>query len=297
MLAALRAATSNEAKTPIANEATGIVYKEEPLDPDIRFHEWGTILSAYISSSLHIGSTEKKSPNFRTLTWLAKAANMITYGDVYRTVYRAGADFESVLRPTKALTRFISKHHFPENARVIDFACGEGRDAIYLARRGFDVLGIDSSRLAVESARGRALAEGVDVDFQVGDMTSLSTIRAMKFDLVINIDALHLVVDPSSRARHFREAYRVLKRGGLYFLCTHAGKREARTFGQGFGRRRIKIGNSMRTIRVPLPASFVRTKLGYNGELDAARFKVASCKLGFTDPIKGPVCVAVARKF
>ncbi len=222
---------------------------------------------------------------------------MITYGDVYRTVYRAGAEFESVLRPTKALTRFISQNDFPENAPAIDSACGEGRDAIYLARRGFNVLGIDSSRLAIETARGRALAEGLDVDFTVGDMTSLSTIGAMEFDLVINIDALHLVVDPSSRARHFREAYRILKRGRLYFLCSHAGKREAKTCGQGFGRRRIKIGNSMRTIRVPRPASLVRTKLGYKGELDAAEFKVASCKLGFTDPIKGPLCIAAARKF
>jgi SAM-dependent methyltransferase len=45
--------------------------------------------------------------------------------------------------------------------RALDVGCGEGADAIWLARAGWDVTGLDVSALAIE--RGRAAAQAADV--------------------------------------------------------------------------------------------------------------------------------------
>ena len=58
-------------------------------------------------------------------------------------------------------------------ARVLDVACGSGRHALPLARKGVRVTGVDVSSEAVGHAREAASAEGLDVDLRVGDMSTL----------------------------------------------------------------------------------------------------------------------------
>ncbi len=57
-----------------------------------------------------------------------------------------------------------------EGAEILDVACGRGRHARVLARRGYRVTGIDLSSRAVAAARERAEAEGLDVTFEQQDM-------------------------------------------------------------------------------------------------------------------------------
>ena len=53
---------------------------------------------------------------------------------------------------------------------IADLGCGPGAHALALARRGFDVTGIDGSPKMVEVARARAARDGVDAIFRVGDL-------------------------------------------------------------------------------------------------------------------------------
>lgn len=53
---------------------------------------------------------------------------------------------------------------------LVDLGSGEGRDAIYFARRGFRVLGVDISSVGVRKAERRASRLGVSARFRVGDM-------------------------------------------------------------------------------------------------------------------------------
>lgn len=58
-------------------------------------------------------------------------------------------------------------------ARVLDVACGNGRHAIELTRRGYEVVGVDLSEAILERGR-RAVAEaGVPVELRQGDMREL----------------------------------------------------------------------------------------------------------------------------
>ena len=67
--------------------------------------------------------------------------------------------------------------------RVLDVGCGPGRHALSLARRGFDVLGVDHSAEFVRLAREAAVADGVSATFEELDVRELE--RPGEFDATI----------------------------------------------------------------------------------------------------------------
>lgn len=56
--------------------------------------------------------------------------------------------------------------------RALDVGCGEGGDAIWLARRGWQVTGLDVSRVALDRAGAAALGEGVLVEWLCADLAA-----------------------------------------------------------------------------------------------------------------------------
>ncbi|MEX2291040.1 MAG: class I SAM-dependent methyltransferase [Mycobacteriales bacterium] len=74
--------------------------------------------------------------------------------------------------------------------RALDLAAGEGRMALWLARRGWQVSALDFSPVGLERGKARAQALGVDVDWQVADATT-ADLTAGHFDLVLVL-YLHL---------------------------------------------------------------------------------------------------------
>ena len=54
--------------------------------------------------------------------------------------------------------------------QAIEFGCGEGTDARWLARRGWDVTAVDFSGVAVDRARSRARRDGVEIHWHVEDL-------------------------------------------------------------------------------------------------------------------------------
>ena len=69
---------------------------------------------------------------------------------------------------------------------VLDLGCGRGRHSITLAKRGYQVTGVDLSPRAVETARERAEEEGLDelTQFKVGDMRQPV---GSNFQLIVNL--------------------------------------------------------------------------------------------------------------
>ena len=59
-----------------------------------------------------------------------------------------------------------------EPGRALDLACGEGRNAIWLASLGWQVTGVDFSDVAIERARKLAGSRSVQVDFRVADVST-----------------------------------------------------------------------------------------------------------------------------
>jgi SAM-dependent methyltransferase len=106
--------------------------------------------------------------------------------------------------------------HLPPG-RALDLACGEGRNAIWLARRGWAVTAIDFSAVALDKARRRAEALGVRVNWAVADVTAF-TPAAAAFDLV-TVLYLHLPAD--ERRRALAHAAAAVAPGGTMLVVGH----------------------------------------------------------------------------
>jgi tellurite methyltransferase len=72
--------------------------------------------------------------------------------------------------------------------KALDIACGEGRNSIYLAGRGFAVTGLDISEAGLAKARSRAAAEGYDIDFRQADLEAYAFVET--YDLILNFNFL-----------------------------------------------------------------------------------------------------------
>jgi SAM-dependent methyltransferase len=89
---------------------------------------------------------------------------------------------------------------------VIDIGCGTGDAAIYLARHGWQVTGVDIAAKALKQARAKAAAEHVEVNFVRADVTRLSSAAGIgrRFMLILDTGCLHGMSD-DARDRYVGE--------------------------------------------------------------------------------------------
>ncbi len=80
--------------------------------------------------------------------------------------------------------------------RALDVAMGRGRNAIYLARMGFQVEGVDDSREFVEEALARAREEGISIQTRVENLQKIPYIEEEAYDLVICFNYLQRSLMP-----------------------------------------------------------------------------------------------------
>lgn len=89
--------------------------------------------------------------------------------------------------PDTRLVELVEGSSPMKPGRALDLGCGMGRNAIYLAQRGWEVVAIDLAEYAVETGRRRASAADTSVRFIHGDVTKLS-----EYDIG---DGFSLIVD------------------------------------------------------------------------------------------------------
>jgi 2-polyprenyl-3-methyl-5-hydroxy-6-metoxy-1,4-benzoquinol methylase len=99
--------------------------------------------------------------------------------------------------------------------RVLCVADGEGRNSVWLARRGLAVDAFDIAEVGVAKARRMAAEQGVKVDFAVADCDSLAWPERV-YDGVAAI--FIQFADPEMRQRLFANIQRCLKPGGILVL-------------------------------------------------------------------------------
>jgi cyclopropane fatty-acyl-phospholipid synthase-like methyltransferase len=108
-----------------------------------------------------------------------------------------------------------------EPARAIDLGSGYGRTSIFLAKRGWEVDGIEFVAQAAEESRRRAKESGVDrwTRFLVGDVKNLDMLQG-PYDLAVDIGCMHTLSIPELK-KYRDELKRLLHQGATYLLFAH----------------------------------------------------------------------------
>lgn len=101
--------------------------------------------------------------------------------------------------------------------RALDLAAGEGRNAVWLAERGWQVAAVDFSAVAIDRGRQMAHERGVTVDWAVADLRDYMPDEAA-FDAAL---VVYLHIPPAERATILARAVRALVPGGFLFVVGH----------------------------------------------------------------------------
>jgi SAM-dependent methyltransferase len=101
--------------------------------------------------------------------------------------------------------------------RALDLGAGEGRNALWLAGRGWRVMAVDFSEVALDKARRIAVGRGVEVEFVHADLTEYQPERAA-FDLVL---VLYLHLPWHQMTTVLGRARAALASGGTFLLVGH----------------------------------------------------------------------------
>jgi tellurite methyltransferase len=108
---------------------------------------------------------------------------------------------------------FLKKHiRLLPKGKALDVAAGEGRNAVFLARHGFDVDAIDISEKGLKKARRLARETGVKIHALLSDLDSYS-FEKEKYDLIADFYFLKRNLIPRMK--------KSLKKGGMIIFETY----------------------------------------------------------------------------
>lgn len=105
--------------------------------------------------------------------------------------------------------------------RMLDLGCGSGRACLFLARQGWQCIGIDVIPEAIDLARERAHIAGLAdaITFHVSSVTMLSFLQT-PVDLALDVGCMHVLTGTSLTA-YAAEVARLVRPGGTYLLFCH----------------------------------------------------------------------------
>lgn len=133
----------------------------------------------------------------------------VTYDKYYQTENLFG-------EPYPALIEFFTE--YPIKGKVLDLGCGQGRDAIALARLGYSVTGIDSSKVGIDQMNQIGQNENLNVTGQVDDIYAFD--RFNDFDIVLLDSMFHFAnKDKKKEIGLIKRILADLKKGSLLVVC------------------------------------------------------------------------------
>ena len=117
------------------------------------------------------------------------------------------------------LERFVAN---APPGRALDLGCGTGTNVVYLARHGWEAVGVDFVGRAIAKARRRAREAGVPdrSSFFIADVTRLQFLSG-PFDLALDIGCLHSL-PVRDRAAYAAALARLVRPGGVFLLYAFA---------------------------------------------------------------------------
>jgi SAM-dependent methyltransferase len=159
----------------------------------------------------------------------APPAEQGSFDDAYR-----GIPPWDIGRPQKELVQLVSNGEL--KGKILDSGCGTGENSLYFARQGFEVVGADFSKRAIDKARTKAVERKESkVKFVVSDALNPASevSNEAPFDTIVDCGLYH-VFEGDETNRYIANISRLIRTRGLFFIMCFSDKQ----FGN-WGPRRI----------------------------------------------------------
>ncbi|MGE7690963.1 SAM-dependent methyltransferase [Lysinibacillus sp. NPDC097214] len=122
-----------------------------------------------------------------------------------------------VNKPDENLVSYLEKMMIRPN-KVLELGCGAGRNAIYLAKQGCSVVGVDLSNKALQWAQKRVDEANISVELICANIFELN-LQEESFDFIYDSGCFHHIA-PHRRVTYIEMIHKLLKPNGYFALCT-----------------------------------------------------------------------------
>ena len=119
-------------------------------------------------------------------------------------------------KPTQEFVTFFENYD-KEHADVLDVGCGQGRDALFIARLGHHVVGVDLAETGIAQLLEDAKAEKLNIEGIVADLSTYQPTG--DYDVVVIDRTLHMLLDDDVRLGALARCCAVARDGGYVLIA------------------------------------------------------------------------------
>lgn len=138
----------------------------------------------------------------------------MSIADRYKERYQAGDTPWDVGRPDFNLIQVVTTKPI-KPCKALDLGCGTGDNSIWLAQKNFEVIGIDTSAIAISKAIEKATRANVQCTFKVIDFLTGELTEA-PFKFVFDRGCFHSLKTDADRKRFAEKVAAYLEENGLW---------------------------------------------------------------------------------
>jgi ubiquinone/menaquinone biosynthesis C-methylase UbiE len=126
-------------------------------------------------------------------------------------------------KPQEDMPRVVKLFKKKGVKRVLDLGCGSGRHLVFLAKRGFDIYGIDIAKEGIKIAKNWLKSEGLKANLKIGDIYQKLPYQNNFFNAIVSTQTLHHNQIKKIR-KAIKEIERILEPKGLIFITLAKSK-------------------------------------------------------------------------
>ncbi len=126
-----------------------------------------------------------------------------------------GDDYYWGLKPGDFLNELIELCPPSPNAKVLDIGCGEGKDAVYMAEKGYKVSAFDLTQNGIRKTVSLAKRRGVEINAYVDDINTFSTDE--QFDIIYSTGTVQYLFD-ENKENFFKKLEKMTRQNGIVYI-------------------------------------------------------------------------------
>ena len=138
------------------------------------------------------------------------------YDKRYKQVHEKNLSWSSNNR-TEIVEEIIKKYNITNNSKILEIGCGEGRDAIYLLNKNYNLLATDVSTEAINYCKAKDINHATN--YQVLDVLDAKNFHN-QYDFIYSIACIHMLVLDNDRNNYYKFIYNHLTDNGIALILS-----------------------------------------------------------------------------